>query len=194
MISTAFSKLSSFVSRNRLGVVLSIVAFAAVIGASAISGCSGLRDLISVKVPEAVQKETGATPKVSLNEAPGVRDAYAQNAVRVLAEFDASIGRGEQFYGTVASLFNTALSVGSDAASSSGLPFGGLLATGIGVLGGLFIEKPGSKAKAIAEKSNAADAAFDDGHSLALSVVNTAVESLAAKLLKTNNPNPNASA
>lgn len=168
------SNITSYIGRNKLGVTL-IAAAAGLLAATAlISGCS-LGDVIKVAVPPEVQKVTQSAPKVSLNDAADVRDKYVQDVSRSLARFDSDIGKADALRNIFADLLNTGITIGQDSLANSGFPMGGALAMALGGLGGLFMEKPGSKAKAASDAKVAEDKGFDMGHATAVQTLSTAI-------------------
>lgn len=122
------------------------------------TACSGvtLADLIEVDVPRPVQESTGEPAKVSLNEAPYVRERYVNDFTTTLRQFDQEIADAQLFADFVGGLLNTGLELAEG--PLQGVPLGGVIFAALGGLTGLFLPKPGtSKEK---EKS------YNKGHEI----------------------------
>lgn len=164
---TGLTAALTWARQNVAGLAIIGIVIGALAAITMAGGCS-LGDVIKVPVPIEVQSVTNSKASVTLNEAPFVREKYVSAITSSLSQFDGAIERQSVFYDFAASLLNTGITLGQETAANSGIPAGGFIALMLGGLGGLFIEKPGSKvAKAKAEK-DLEDRGYDMGFQAAL--------------------------
>ncbi|MEM6260516.1 MAG: hypothetical protein AAGI37_19750 [Planctomycetota bacterium] len=105
-------------------------------------GCS-LDDTIQVRVPDKVQKDTGADPKVSLSEAPYVREQYVADFTRGLSQFDENYEDAIWFKDLIGSVVDSSIPLIDSALQ--GVPGGAIILSLLTGLGGLYVSKPGAK-------------------------------------------------
>ena len=130
---------------NKVGMILLGIAILIILCSLLLMGCH-LNDVVKVQVPPAIQKLTNIPEtSVSLSQAPYIRRRYITEVSIVVDQFDQDIEEARAFRDLLASLLNTGLSFGNHAAAST--PLGAIAFTILGGLGGLFLDKPGSKKK-----------------------------------------------
>lgn len=149
----------------------SITGIAAIISLIVVfTACGGvtLADFVDVDVNEDVQAATGAKPKVSLSDAPFVREKYVNDFKTNLSQLDKEISDAQLFSDFVGSVLNTGLTLAEG--PLQGVPMGGAIFAALGGLTGLFIRKPGTQKQI--------DAAWDEASATARDAV---LEGLKAK-------------
>ena len=139
----------NYLKENAVGVTILLTMLTAGLGLSLASGCT-LSDLVKVNVPTSVREVTNAQKKVTLTEAPYVRQRYIAEITTSLDQFDRSIEQASAFRDLTASLLNTG--IGAAEGALAGVPGGAFLIGALGGLGGLFLKKPGTDALVNAEK------------------------------------------
>ena len=85
------------------------------------------------------------------------------------SRFSDEIDRGQETAGIIASLTSTGIALGQDAASA--LPGGAFISTGLALMGGLFLKRPGDKAKERAEAERSYNAGLEKGQKISSSVL-----------------------
>jgi hypothetical protein len=170
---SAISTLVDYVGRNKFGVVIIGVGASLLVTVAVMQGCS-IGDYIKVALPSAVQSTTHSPPRVTLNEAPHVREVYVAEVSSSLAVLDNNIGRADALRNIFSDLLTTGITMGQDTAKNSGFPLGGVAALFIGSIGGLFLEKPGSKVRTTEAVFAARDSGYDQGRLETLHMVTAA--------------------
>jgi len=153
---------------------LIVAAISALAITSILSACQ-LEDLVRVDVPAGVQTAIEVEPRISLAESGPAWDEWVAWVERNSARFSDEIDAGEETAGLIASLTATGIALGQDAAG--GLPGGALISTGLALMGGLFLKRPGDKAKEQTEKEDSFKAGLEKGQKLA-STVRESIEAL----------------
>lgn len=149
--------LLEFLKANKTGVSILGVVLAGFIVMAGMNGCQ-LTDLVSVKVPRAVQNATNSPPKITLTEAPEVMQAYIREGER----FKENIAQGYKWLGFLASLSNTGIEMGK-----SMIPGGAIGLSLLTLAGGIFIKGPGT-AK---EKNDSYNKGLKEGERIASTVM-----------------------
>jgi len=124
----------------------SISLMAAIVGLVVLmTACSGvtLADLVQADVNQDVQEATQSPAKVSLSDAPFVREKYVNDFKTNLAHLDSEIADAQLFADFIGSLVNTGLQLSEG--PLQGVPMGGVIFATLGGLAGLFIRKPGTQ-------------------------------------------------
>jgi hypothetical protein len=132
------------------------VAIGAVVGLCFAGGCR-LDEIITVDVPPEVQESTGVGPKVTLRDAPQVREKHIFNFTQGLDRFDENYADSSLLYEIASSALNSGAQIAVPALGE--VPGGAILVGLLGGLGGLFLKRPG-EGKAI---KSAEDAGYDMG-------------------------------
>jgi|TARA_R100000084_G_scaffold109282_1_gene75405 hypothetical protein len=170
------SKITQAVKNNKIPTLCITLAAVVLLLASSLAGCN-LQDIVSVKVPEGVQAAIKTNGKVPLSEADDRWAEWVAWVDRQSGEFSSQIDKGRETAAVITALTNTGIQFGTEASSS--LPGGALIGSGLALLGGLFIRKPGDK-KAI-KRAEAKEAVFAGGLNAVLDAVRANDEARAAK-------------
>jgi hypothetical protein len=143
-------------------VLLLIVAF---LGMMTLQGCN-LASFITVSVPPAVKTavDIPQDEKVSLDSVDMVWEdwiAYVNNNTR---KFETAIDDANERYAVIKQMTDIGLeTVGKEAA---GLPGGAILLSGLSLLGGLFLKRPGEDARVAKEKRDSYNKGVEVGASI----------------------------
>lgn len=144
---------------NKVNVSFAVAAVMVAIGFSMVQGCS-LGDIVKHPIPVAMQPLADGQPKVSVNEYPGVREAFVQKVTRDLNQGDASHERALVVFTIGSSLLNLGFEQIDESVFPGGMAVIGLLST----LAALFTKRPGTdKAEAAAR-----DATWDEAWAAAI--------------------------
>lgn len=146
---------------------LIVAAISALAITSILSACQ-VQDLVRVDVPAGVQEAIEVEPRISLAESGLAWEEWAAWVERNSARFSDEIDAGEETAGLIASLTATGLSLGQDAAST--LPGGALISTGLALMGGLFLKRPGDKRREAAERDESFQAGLEKGRTISRAV------------------------
>lgn len=113
---------------------------------SALQGCD-LKSLVSVHVPPGARAALNipADQEITYAEAGAVFGQWQQFVERETADLSESIEGAQERYALLQSVADTGLNALSDEVSS--FPGGALLVGALGGLGGLFLNKPGTRKK-----------------------------------------------
>lgn len=130
----------------------------------ALQGCD-LRSAITVEVPPAVGSVAGYEGTIKLAQADQVVSAWRGYVERNTQALEAAISDAEERYTALRSLTELGLQAASTAAAP--LPGGALILSGLSLLGGLFIPKPGSQEQLRREKEDSYNAGLDRGREMA---------------------------
>tara|TARA_R100000388_G_C7220648_1_gene148755 strand:+ start:191 stop:718 length:528 start_codon:yes stop_codon:yes gene_type:complete len=144
-----------------------IAAISALAVTSVLSACQ-IQDIVKVKVPADVQSAIGSEPKISVSDSEQAWSEWVAYVDRNSTRFSDAIDRGNENAGLIRSLTDTGIAIGQDAAST--LPGGALISTGLALMGGLFMKKPGSAKKELKASEESYKAGLEQGQRLALSV------------------------
>lgn len=130
------------------------LAVAVALCVSVLQGCD-LRTLVTLNVPPEARTllSIPADERMTYADADSVFSRWEAFVTRVTADLAESIDGAEQRYAMLESLTDTGLNVLSDEVSS--FPGGGLLIGALGGLGGLFLNKPGTKKRENRQKQTA---------------------------------------
>jgi hypothetical protein len=127
-----------------------------------------LQDLIKIDVPPAVAEAVQTEERVSVADSGEVWEEWVAWVDRQSDRLQASIGEGQERLAMVESLTSMGISLGQDAAST--LPGGALISTGLALMGGLFLKRPGDKKREQMEKEASYRAGLDKGQRIAQGV------------------------
>ena len=158
---------SSYVSRNPTGSIMLTVALVMAVSVMAMQGCR-MDTYIKVRVPKGVQQSIGVGSKITLREAGPAFEKFKADVTRDSEQFADSIESARFLSDIFGSLLDTGLILGQVGAENSGLPMGGLLSLGLGMLGGLALEKPGSKGRTTVEKMASFNKGLSEGKDIVL--------------------------
>jgi len=146
---------------------LIVAAISALAITSILSAC-GIQDLVRVDVPAGIQNAIDLEPRISVAESGAAWDEWTAWVDRNSSRFSDEIDEGQETAGLIASLTATGIALGQDAAST--LPGGALISTGLALMGGLFLKRPGDKRREKAETDASYTAGLEKGREIGSSV------------------------
>ena len=147
---------------------LIVAAITALAITSILSACQ-IQDIVRVDVPAGIQQALEVEPRISVAESGPVWDEWTAWVDRNSSRFSDEIDEGQATAGLIASLTSTGIALGQDAAST--LPGGAFISTGLALMGGLFLKRPGDKAKERAEAERSYNAGLEKGQKISSSVL-----------------------
>tara|TARA_Y100001937_G_scaffold88533_1_gene119725 strand:- start:105 stop:632 length:528 start_codon:yes stop_codon:yes gene_type:complete len=153
---------------------LIVAAITALAITSILSACQ-IQDIVRVDVPAGIQQAIDLEPRISVSDSGAAWEEWVAWVDRNSSRFSDEIDRGQATAGLIASLTDTGLALGKDAAST--LPGGAFISTGLALMGGLFLKRPGDKAKERAEAEKSYNAGLEKGQRISTSVL-AGIESL----------------
>jgi hypothetical protein len=128
-------------------------------------GACQVEDLVKVQVPESVAQAVDVETTIPLSAADHTWDDWVAWVDRQSRQFAESINRGNETAGVLQGLVETGISVGQGAAAT--IPGGAFLTTALGLLGGLFLKRPGDALRERKEKEASYNAGIEKGRALA---------------------------
>lgn len=131
---------------------------------SVLAACD-LDDVIRVKVPEGVAKSIEVEESITLAESDVAWDEWLAWVERQSSRFATEIDRGNEIAGVLRSLTETGIQIGQGAAAT--LPGGAFLTSGMALLGGLFLRRPGDAKREQREKEASYNAGLEKGQMIA---------------------------
>jgi hypothetical protein len=140
-------KILEFIKTNKAATALVALAAAFLIGAAAMQGCT-LGSMIKHDVPPSMRQYNDGEPKVSLNDAPFVLEAYMTDAQRNVQQFIMANEIGHKVRDVLASL----TTIGLEQIGNAPFPGAALLSGGLLGIAGLLTRKPGTAAEIAKEK------------------------------------------
>ena len=149
---------------NRRAAILISSAIGVLLLASALSACQ-IEDLIKIDVPDGVATAIDVEPSISVSDSSAAWEDWQAYVERESRRFADEIDRGQEVAGIIRSLTETGISIGRDAAST--LPGGAILGSGLALLGGLLLKRPGDAKKERIEKEASYNAGIQKGHQIA---------------------------
>lgn len=159
-----------WINENKNGLMVGVLTAALAAGLLLASGCS-LGDLVKVDVPTGVRQSLAVPSQISLNESVYTWDSWVHYVETNTAQFQASIDESNFIWG----MLSSAVNVGAESAQGplSALPGGAFLLTGLSLVTGLFLNKPGAT-KALAKEK---EKSYNAGMDAAIKVSNTSATS-----------------
>lgn len=144
-------------TKTKVGTTFVVTAAVAGVGLGVV-GCT-LDRFVKVEVPEPMQSALGIEDHVTLRDAPHTRESFLLSTKQTLESFDSNISDALIVYDMIAAGAN----MGIDATKGplGGLPYGGMLVSGLGMAGAYFLKRPGDKAPA--EHAAEVDKSYDAG-------------------------------
>jgi len=158
------SKIKQFAGQNKRATAFILLATLALLLASAVSAC-GIEDLVRVDVPKKVATAIDVEQTISYSEAEVAWEDWIAYVDRESDRFGKEIEKGAELVGILRTLGDTGIAFGQDAASA--FPGGALLSTGLALLGGAFLRRPGDAKKEAAEKEASYNAGIRRGEEMA---------------------------
>jgi hypothetical protein len=169
------NKIKDFFGQNKKAGSFIMLAVLALICASVISAC-GIEDMVRVDVPKKVAEAIDVEPTVSFSEAEVAWEDWVAYVDRESERFSKEIEKGAEIVGILRTLGDTGIALGQEAAST--FPGGAFLSTGLALLGGAFLRRPGDDKREAAEKEKAYNAGLEKGEKMAQDAV-SAIRELA---------------
>ena len=166
--------MSQAFQKNPRAAWLIVAAITALAITSVLSACQ-IEDLVRVDVPAGIQNAIDLEPKISVAESGAAWEEWTAWVERNSTRFADEIDGGQKTAGIIASLTSTGIAFGQDAAST--LPGGAFISTGLALMGGLFLKRPGDKAKQRAQTAAAFQDGMNQGQRISSSVI-AGIESL----------------
>lgn len=142
-------KILDFIKSNKAATALVALAAAFLIGAAAMQGCS-LGSMIKHDVPPAMRQFNDGEPRVSLNDAPFVLEAYLDNVERSVGQFVLA----NEVSHKVRDVFASLTTIGLEMIGDAPFPGAALISGSLLGIAGLMTRKPGT-AKEIADEKMA---------------------------------------
>lgn len=178
------NKLKQLFGQNKKAGSFIMLAILALICASVISAC-GIEDMVRVDVPKKVAEAIDVEQSVSFSEAEIAWEDWVAYVDRESERFSMEIEKGAEIVGILRTLGDTGIAIGQEAAST--FPGGAFLSTGLALLGGAFLRRPGDDKREAAEKEKAYNAGMKKGEQMAQDAV-SAIRNLAEAQTGGNGP------
>jgi hypothetical protein len=157
--------------KQPIALTLIICSFAFLLLASAVSGCQ-VEDFVKVDVPNGIAEATASEPTIPLSKADATLEDWKAYVERNTRQFTDEIDRGAETAAIIRSITETGISV-VDGASST-LPGGAIISTGLALLGGLFLKRPGEEKRVRTEKEDSYNAGLETATSKMAAAVSEA--------------------
>ena len=148
---------------NRPAAVSIVASLAVLLLASALSACQ-IDDLVSVDVPAGVATAIDVEPRIAVSATDDAWEDWTAWVDRESKRFANAIDDGQRTVGVLTSLTETGISIGQDAAST--LPGGAILGSGLALLGGLFLRRPGDDRREREAAEESYNAGLDRGRKM----------------------------
>ena len=131
-------------------------------------GACQVDDFVKVDVPKDVAESIEVEDRIPLSKSDAAWSEWIAYVDRNSERFAAEIDRGREVSGMIQSLTDTGIRLGTDAAST--LPGGALITSGIALMGGLFLRRPGDAKREQKEKEASFKAGLEKGQSISESL------------------------
>jgi hypothetical protein len=151
---------SDFFKSNQRAAWIIVGAFAVLLLTSALAACQ-VEDWVKVKVPTGVQQAIETEPSIPVSQTEAEWNRWVAYVERESDRFANAIEQGKQTSEVIRTLTAVGIQIGQDAAST--LPGGALLSSGLALLGGLFLRRPGDATREAKEKEASYNAGLERG-------------------------------
>jgi len=158
----------NWIKENRNAVMLACATLILLGVASGAAGCS-LQDLIKFDVPPAVSQVTDAPERASLSDAQFIWDEWQKHVDSASNQLAKSVGEANERYEILSNL--TSMGVEALSVQAGQFPGGAILVTGLSLLTGLFLKKPGTDKAVAGEKENSYNAGISAGKKMAIELM-----------------------
>lgn len=155
--------MSEWIKNERLPLTIIVTAFAVLMLASVVSGCQ-VDDWVKVKVPNDVATAIDSSDTITVADSEFAWEEWTAFVERNSEKFAAEIEDGREVVEIVRTLTETGLGLATEA--SAALPGGALISTGLALLGGLFLRRPGDAKREQREKEDSYNAGLAKGRDL----------------------------
>ena len=161
--------MTKWFSENKGAVLAGSITVSMVVALVLASGCS-LSDLVQVRVPQGVQQSLATTSQITLTEAGYTWNQWVQFVEHNSQQFQDSIDRSNFIWG----MLSSAVNVGAESAQGplAALPGGTFLLSGLTLVTGLFLNKPGAAKATAKEKEKSFNAGIKVGEQAAAAAKN----------------------
>jgi len=163
--------LKTLLKKNQKATALILSAVLVLLLASALAACQ-VEDFVRVDVPKGVADAVGTEQTVSFSEATLAWEDWIDYVEKESDRFSREIDRQAETVSILRSLGETGIAFGQEAAAT--LPGGALLSTGLALLGGVFLRRPGDAKKEQKEKEASFRKGLEEGKALALEMIEDA--------------------
>jgi len=128
-------------------------------------GACQVEDFVRVDVPQGVAEAVGTDDTVSFSEATDAWEDWIAYVDRESKRFSKEIDKGAEIVGVLRSLGETGIAFGQEAAAT--IPGGAFLSTGLALLGGTLLRRPGDAKREQKEKEDSYTAGLERGREIA---------------------------
>lgn len=154
---------------NQKALIMAVTTLGIAVGLVVAQGCD-LRSMTNLKVPPDVKATIAQGPEdvdreYSLAEIDFVVTEWRSYVDRNNGYLLAAVKDAEERYALAEGLINLGIGIGSDAAST--LPGGALIVSGLTLMTGLFMKRPGEDKRVSKEKEDSYNAGLEEGRRLA---------------------------
>ena len=163
-------QITEILGKNRKASVCICSAVAFLLFSAILSACS-IEDMIEFDVPPKVAKAIDVDESEPVSRASLVWENWQVYVERESARLADSMDDAQRSVGLLRSLSDTGLALGQSAAST--LPGGALISSGLALMGGLFLKRPGTDKEVSKEKERSYQAGIQEGQKLASQVAST---------------------
>ena len=160
--------MTEWLKDNRNAVLLACSTLILLGVVSGAAGCS-LQDLIKFDVPAGVQAATDSPERASLADAQFLWSEWQSFVDRESNELAKSVGDANERYEVLSNL--TSMGIEALTVQAGQIPGGAILVTGLSLLTGLFLKKPGTDKAVAGEKENSYNAGIESGKKLAIELM-----------------------
>jgi len=131
-----------------------------------------LQDIIKFEVPPEVAESIQVEDRVAVSKSDQVWQDWSDFVTKQNKRLEAAIGSASERLAIIESLTETGINLGQDAAST--LPGGALISSGLALMGGLFLKRPGDKKR----EQQQTDASYDEGLKKGREIAQAAAEAV----------------
>jgi len=160
--------MTNMLKANKRAVIFLAGTIGFLLAASALSACQ-VDDWIKIDVPEGVASAIGSDERIPLSESEAAWADWEAWVERETRKLSIETNKGWETSGLIRSISEVGFSVGQDAAST--LPGGAIIASGLAMLGGLFLKRPGDGKKERQQSEASYNAGLEKGQRLAAGVM-----------------------
>jgi len=139
------------------------------LGLSALLTACQVEDWIEVEVPADVATAIGTRETIAVSQADSAWEDWQAWVQLESKQFARAIDEGWGKVGTIRSLTDTGIQIGSDAASV--LPGGAIIASVLSLAGGLFLRRPGDKRRQRVESDKSYNEGLQKGQRISQSML-----------------------
>jgi len=156
--------MKAWINNNKTAASAIALAILFIAVAMLVQGCD-LQRMVKFEVPPGVATAVDSPEKETLANAQVVWEEWTAYVDRNSNRLSASIEDANKRFAIISSLTDTGL--GFITSSASSLPGGAFIVSGISMLAGLFLKRPGEDKRVQIEKENSYNAGMDKGTAIA---------------------------